>query len=285
MAPKYHLYGQWPSLCIVGVLAIPAVVMLWTHHCLTTLPPQSNGFIERQVKTLKTTISTSQDARRTLDDLLLEMWSTSIAPKMPAPREVPHNRMIQCPSKPLMPVDMETVWNYLITKKQYQKMYFDRAYNVQPLSTLNPRQEVLFLSPTDHHACNLGTILNKAWFPEAIPLRHRASNTTGPGSTSTLFSRTFSGQILVLSHKRTLNLPKYLSPIEHFFSPPNKFPKHTATPLMLASLYPGTKASSGQSSTITYYPSAMVNDLLHHLASTNDHKAPRLTGASLVLQR
>ena len=28
----------------------------------------------------------------------------------------------------------------------------------------------------------------------------------------------------------------------------------------------------------------MVNDLLHHLASTNDHKAPRLTGASAACQ-
>ena len=121
---------------------------------------QSNGFIERQVKTLTTALSTSQDARRPMDDLLLELQSTPITPKMPVSREIIHNRMIQCPGKPSMPINKEAVWDYLTAKKQYQKMSFDRADNIKPLSTLSPGQEVLFLSLTDHHIYILGTVLD-----------------------------------------------------------------------------------------------------------------------------
>ena len=47
--------------------------------------PRSNGFIEWQVCTIKTMLSTSQDSRKTLEDLLLDMWSTPIGPNMPFP--------------------------------------------------------------------------------------------------------------------------------------------------------------------------------------------------------
>ena len=193
--------------------------------------PLSNGFFERQVKTQNTTLSTIQDAGRTLNDLLLELQSTSITPKMPALREILHNRMIQHPGKPSMSVDMEAVWDYLITKKQYQKTYFHRAQNVKPLSTLDPSQEVLFLSPADHHTCVPETILDKVSMPRSYTTKAQGKQ----------YSRT--RQPLLPSHKEIPKPSCIKGPIQHFPSPPNKFPKHTATPSTLASLYTNTKAS------------------------------------------
>ena len=41
---------------------------------------------------------------------------------------------------------MEMVWNYLIARKITQKEYFDKSHGMKPLSTLDPDQNVLFLS-------------------------------------------------------------------------------------------------------------------------------------------
>ena len=67
----------------------------------------SYGFIERQVKrctictwhkafhTLKTTLTIAQDAGTSHETLLLELWSTPIALKMPLSQEILHNCTIQ----------------------------------------------------------------------------------------------------------------------------------------------------------------------------------------------
>ena len=55
-------------------------------HC-----PKSNGFIERQVKTIKTALATATASGKTLDDLLLCIRSTPIGPNLPLPREILHN--------------------------------------------------------------------------------------------------------------------------------------------------------------------------------------------------
>ena len=60
---------------------------------ITTLPhySKSNGFIKRQVKTIKTAIATATAPGKTLDDLLLCIRSTPIGPNLPLPREILHN--------------------------------------------------------------------------------------------------------------------------------------------------------------------------------------------------
>ena len=57
-----------------------------TNH-LNSSPhfPCSNGFIECQVHTIKTMLSTSQDSRKSIKDLLPDLQSTPIGPNMPSP--------------------------------------------------------------------------------------------------------------------------------------------------------------------------------------------------------
>ena len=69
-------------------------------HCIarhTSSPhfPRSNGFIERQVRTIKTTLNTALPANKPLVSVLLDLRSTPIGPNMPAPHEILHNRTIQ----------------------------------------------------------------------------------------------------------------------------------------------------------------------------------------------
>ena len=76
---------------------------------------------------LNTTLSTSQDARTSIEYLLLELQSTPIGPKMPSPSEMLHNRTIQYQGRPSVLIDMKAVWNHLIAKKQSQKQYFHKS--------------------------------------------------------------------------------------------------------------------------------------------------------------
>ena len=97
---------------------------LQCHHRnhITSSPhfPQSSGFIDYQVRTIKTALSMTQDASKSLKDLLLDMQSTPIGPNMPSSHEILHNRTFQCPSKLSTPVNMEHVWNFLLAKMQSQ---------------------------------------------------------------------------------------------------------------------------------------------------------------------
>ena len=80
---------------------------------------------------------------------------------MPSPWEILHNRTFQCPSKPLTPVNMECICNYLVSKCHSQKQSFNRAHGIRQLQELQPSQEVLLLSPAADQYIP-GTIINKA---------------------------------------------------------------------------------------------------------------------------
>ena len=66
----------------------------YTIHPSTHFP-WSNGFIERQVRTIKTALNTVLPANKPLASVLLDLRSTPIGPNMPAPCEILHNRTIQ----------------------------------------------------------------------------------------------------------------------------------------------------------------------------------------------
>ena len=66
-----------------------------THHTSSPHFPQSNGFIERQVRTIKTALNTALPAKKPLEAVLLDLKSMLKGPNMPAPREILHNRTIQ----------------------------------------------------------------------------------------------------------------------------------------------------------------------------------------------
>ena len=108
--------------------------------------PKSSRFIERQTKTIKTALSTGQDSKLPIEDILLNIKAQPIGPNLPSPQEILHDCIEEHPGKPSQPVDMEAVRNYLITKKTSQKENHNKTHNVKPLPELIQGQEVLFLN-------------------------------------------------------------------------------------------------------------------------------------------
>ena len=47
--------------------------------------PKSNGFIERQIKTIKTALSTGQVSKLSINDILLNLRAQPIGPNLPSP--------------------------------------------------------------------------------------------------------------------------------------------------------------------------------------------------------
>ena len=132
--------------------------------------PKSNGFIERQVKTMKTALATAATSRKTLDDVLLSLRSTPIGPNLPSPREILHNCMEKRPGQTPHTIDYEEIRNYLLGKKSTQKRYHDQSHSVKPLTELKPGQKILFLSPKDENQYIEGTVTSKASTPKSYYL-------------------------------------------------------------------------------------------------------------------
>ena len=74
--------------------SLPKVSSIPVHrsHHLITLTPKCNGFIERQIKTIKTALPTANSSGKSLDELLLSLRSMPIGPHLPSPREILHNK-------------------------------------------------------------------------------------------------------------------------------------------------------------------------------------------------
>ena len=137
------------------------------HITSSPLYPKSNGFIERQIKTIKTALSTASSSGKSLDDLLMSLRSTPIGRHLPSPREILHNRMQDRQGQPPRPVDFEEVRNYLIAQKSTQKRYYDERHNVRDLPELHAGQAVLFLSPADTNIYIEGTITGPSTTPRS----------------------------------------------------------------------------------------------------------------------
>ena len=58
------------------------------HVTSSTLYPRSNGFIECQIKTIKTALSTCQESKQSVEDLLLNIRTQPIGPYLPSPRNI-----------------------------------------------------------------------------------------------------------------------------------------------------------------------------------------------------
>ena len=94
--------------------------------------PKLNGFIECQIKTIKTALSTSQTAGQSIEDLQLNIKAQPIGPHLPPLREILHNGTKEHPRRPSQPVNMEQVCNYFITRKQHKKENHDQKHNIKP---------------------------------------------------------------------------------------------------------------------------------------------------------
>ena len=137
------------------------------HITSSPLYPKANGFIERQVKTIKIALATASSSGKSLKDLLMSLRSTPIGRHLPSPREILHNRTKDCPGQPSRPVDFEEVRNYLIAQKSTQKKHYDKRHNVRDLPELHPGQKVLFLSPAETNIYVEGTITGPSTTPRS----------------------------------------------------------------------------------------------------------------------
>ena len=140
------------------------------HITSSPLYPKSNGFIERQIKTIKTALSTGHDSKLPIEDILLNIRTQPIGPNLPSPQEILHNHIEAGLGKPSTPVDLEAVRDYLITKKNLQKEYHDKTHNAKPLPDLSQGQEVLFLCSADPNQYIEGRVLAKAPQPRSYLL-------------------------------------------------------------------------------------------------------------------
>ena len=53
------------------------------HITSSPLYPKSNGFIERQIKTIKTALSTGHESKLPIEDILLNIGTQPIGPNLP----------------------------------------------------------------------------------------------------------------------------------------------------------------------------------------------------------
>ena len=141
------LHLQQASQCINHITSFP-------HY------PKSNGFIERQIKTIKTALD---KAKSSLDDLLLSLRFTLIGSHHSSPREILHNR-------PQL-IDFEEVRDNLIAQKLVQKKHHDHRHNTGDLSKLHTGQPVLFLSPADANSYIEGNITGPAHNTQKLHVR------------------------------------------------------------------------------------------------------------------
>ena len=123
------LFQQWTPL-----FTIPIITCHWPHHILT-LYPRSNGFIERQIKTIKDLLNNHPVIKHLYRPLLQTLCSTPTGPNLPSPCEILNHRDPR-PGQPSTPIDLEHIRDYLITKKSTRKHYYDKKHNARPYLTL-----------------------------------------------------------------------------------------------------------------------------------------------------
>ena len=199
---------------------------------------------------------------------------------MHSPREILHNRMIQYSGRPSTLINMETGQNHLIAKKKSQKQYFDKVHNVKLLSQLNPNQEVLFLSPADQCSYIPSTNIDKTSTPGSYNIEAQSREIPHIHLIQQdIFTRNPTSE-LEPQTPHPSHIPKPSPPTRVQSWTIQGFPRaHMTKPVNSNILRSGwQQPSQSNPSPWPGIPKAMVDHLLHHLATINDHKPPRHTG-------
>lgn len=135
----------------------------WNFTHVTSSPryPQSNGFIERQVRTIKMTIMKAKRAKQDISKALQYLRATPVDHHLPSPAEMLLGRKIQSG----LPIKIrnqdpnrDAVKERLQERQDQQKFYYDR--NTRPLPPLYQGQQVRVQDQESRH-WEKGTILNK----------------------------------------------------------------------------------------------------------------------------
>ena len=115
----------------------------WSFKHVTSSPhyPQSNGFIERQIQTVKAALTKAYQARSDPDLALLCLRATPISAHLPSAMEILNGRKARSnlPEKPIKP-SPNNIREELQHRQMVQKMYYDR--NAKDLPDLTPGQQV-----------------------------------------------------------------------------------------------------------------------------------------------
>ena len=116
----------------------------WGFQHVTSSPryPQSNGFIERQVQTVKNTLDKAVKSGRDPHMSMLCLRSTPIDSQLPSPAELLYQRKLQAN----LPIrvenqipDRDRIAQHLMERQQSMKYYYDRnAHDISPLTTGQP---------------------------------------------------------------------------------------------------------------------------------------------------
>ncbi|WP_419589125.1 DDE-type integrase/transposase/recombinase, partial [Thiolapillus sp.] len=117
----------------------------WGFQHITSSPryPQSNGFIERMIQTIKKTMKKAEESNADIDLALLCLRTTPIDSNLPSPAELLYSRK---PRSNLPVLDHPTPQNDAVRKclkarQQTQKEYYDKT--VKDLSPLHSGQQIL----------------------------------------------------------------------------------------------------------------------------------------------
>ena len=116
----------------------------WGFQHITSSPryPQSNGFIERQVQTVKNTLDKAVKSGQDPHMSMLCLRSTPIDSQLPSPAELLYQRKLQAN----LPIrvenqipDRDRIAQHLMERQQSMKYYYDRnAHDISPLTTGQP---------------------------------------------------------------------------------------------------------------------------------------------------
>ena len=121
----------------------------WNIEHITSSPhyPQSNGFIERTIQTLKQTIKKARESGQDVHMALLSLRTTPIDSHLPSPAEILHGRKIRgnLPMKTRPRREHVEVLPRLTERQDTQKAFYDR--HATELPTLNPGQVIRVQHP------------------------------------------------------------------------------------------------------------------------------------------
>ena len=124
-------------------------------------------------------MTTAQSSNISIDHLLQTLCSFPIGLNLPSPYGILLNCTDYRPRQPSIPINLEQVRDYLITKNLAQKHHYDQRHNARPLPDLSPRQDILFLSPIEQTSYLEGTIISCANTPRSYIIKaegHRYSH-------------------------------------------------------------------------------------------------------------
>ena len=106
--------------------------------------PQSNGFIERQIQTVKRPMEKANSTGRSFQEALTGLRATPISEGMPSPAEILHGRSLV--TRKAISVDLTAVWQHLIALQAKYIKQHDKARWARSQRTLVAGEEVYHLT-------------------------------------------------------------------------------------------------------------------------------------------